>query len=184
MHESTYAATSLVQPTATLSPADCPGAAVSFTLVETPNSINYDTNYITTAGGFKVDTQNNAYIGLKTYAWVASVPTTTTLIGKSVQTAINISIIGCLTTPMQPSPAGPGTFIYEINPLTVAAQTYSLPSYATAPCDYAYSILIERTDNPSSPIPFSWSATSSQITYSGTVNTSLAGVQTYKITAT
>ena len=83
MHETTYAATSIVQPTATLSPADCPSAAVSFTLVQTPNNTAYDSNYITAAGGFKVDTQNNAYIGLKTYAWVASVPTTAILIGKS-----------------------------------------------------------------------------------------------------
>ena len=183
MHDATYNPSVLSLPTFVMSPTDCPGAAVSLTFVQTPGNLAYDSNYIKTTSGYAVDTQNNAYIGLKPHAWVATVPSSATLIGTSSSSNISITIIGCLTIPMTPSPAGPGSFVYEINPTALTAQTYTLPSYASPPCGYSYSISIVRTD-AAGPIPFSWSATSSQISFAGTTATSSVGVTTFRIDAT
>jgi hypothetical protein len=64
------------------------------------------------------------------YKWHVEVPSTQILTGASGFTQdISVEVTGCFSTSMTPNPAGPGNFVYIINPSASTPQTYSLPTF-------------------------------------------------------
>lgn len=154
----TYAPTSLIQPTWVADPTDCPNFVPVFTLVKSVDESAYDPALISevSAPPFAVDTTDPLKTGTYGYRWKLAVPTTAILVGTSAQQDISISVTGCVSTSMAPSPAGPENFDYVINPTTSTPQTFMLPTYvfASLACANPYDITVIRTDN--TPIPFAW----------------------------
>jgi hypothetical protein len=132
------------------------------------------------AGTYVVDTRDPNDFGPHLFNWQASIDTSATLDGFTVDSKgkkTMIEITGCTSTTLLPVTAGPDSFVYVIDPLTLTPATYALPLYefAASACANLYDLQIA-----SSP-PFTW--TNSQINYLGTMDTSQASVQTYTITA-
>lgn len=116
---------------------------------------------------FQINTQSAALIGVYNYSWQASIATTATIAGQDAKTDIEIAVTGCFATYMLPSPSGPESFVYVVDPTAAITKKFPLPTYlfTNTPdpgCLNPYTIKAVRK-GPVTTVPFTYDL--NQISY-------------------